>query len=241
MVDDLSCKSSSFLEAAHELVEADHALPKHLHQLYMQTNRGDAQTGSDPVDPLAKYFDIDFRMFKFLFPTYLIVSILSLSLAWWQVWYAQKWESNHTGLRHFAVLVRGLHTESTSPKEVLDHVIKHSELPASDFIGVSIAYDVIDVADDMEVLVDDWGKKEPVPKDDLKWYFLPYGDRLFVDCEARETPEPKEMLADLKGSGAAIVVMQTMDGAQKLIDKQSLPPLREDHDEHLTTDSVRDE
>jgi hypothetical protein len=234
VVDDLSCKSSSFLEAAHELIEADHMLPKHLYNLYMQK-------GIDPDDPLAKYFDIDFRMFKFLFPTYVIVSLLSLSLAWWQVWYAQKWESNHVGLRHFAVLVRGLHTESTSPTEVLEHIIKHSDVPASDFIGVSIAYDVKDVSDDLEVLVDDWGKTEQVPPDTLAWYFLPFGDRLFVDCEARETAAPKEMLANLKGSGACICVMHTVDAANKLIAKQTLPPLREDHDEHLTTDTVRDE
>jgi hypothetical protein len=231
MVDDLSCKSSSFLETATELIEADHMLPKHL---YMQT-------GIDPEDPLAKYFDIDWRMFKFLFPTYVIVSLLSLSLAWWQVWYAQKWESNHTGLRHFAVLVRGLHSESTSPTEVLNHIIKHSELPESDFIGVSIAYDVIDCADDLEVLVDDWGKTEPVPKDDLRWYFLSVADKLFVDCEARDTPDPKTLTGDLKGSGAAIVVMQSVEAAHKLIEKATLPPLKEDHDEHLTTDTVRDE
>merc|ERR1719326_2612304 len=120
LVDDLSCKSSSFLEIAHELTEADHELPKHLYNLYVKQ-------GLDPDDPLAKYFDIDYRMFKFLFPTYVVVSFLSLSLAWWQVWYAQKWESNHTGLRHFAVLVRGLHPETTNPKEVLDHVVKHSD------------------------------------------------------------------------------------------------------------------
>merc|ERR1719473_1645156 len=227
----MSCTSSSFLEAANEMVEANEMLPKHLFM----------QSGLDPDDPLAKYFDIDYRMFKFLLPTYIVVTILSLALAWWQVWYAQHWESNHTGLRHFAVLVRGLHHESTNPKEVLDHIIKHSELPASDFIGVSIAYDVIDVADDLEVLVDDWGKTEPVPKDDIPWYYFPFADRLFVDCEAKESPDPKELLKDLRGSGAAIVVMQTVDAAEKLKEKGRLPPLKEDHDEHLTTDRMRDE
>jgi len=231
LVDDMSCTSSSFLEAANEMIETQDMLPKHLFM----------QTGLDPHDPLAKYFDIDWRMFKFLFPTYLVVTALSLTLAWWQVWYAQKWESNHTGLRHFAVLVRGLHHESTSPAEVLDHIIKHSEQPTTDFIGVSIAYDVMDVAEDLEVLVDDWGKTEPVPKDDLKWYFLPFADRLFVDCEARESPDARELLQDLKGSGAAIVVMQTVEAAHKLIEKGRLPPLKEDHDEHLTTATVRDE
>jgi hypothetical protein len=234
LVDDLSCKKSSFLDTGIDLIDADEMLPKHL---FKQLGRGDL----DPDDPLAKYFDIDFRMFKFLFPTYAVVSLLSLSLAWWQVWYAQKWESNHQGLRHFAVLVRGLQSESTSPKEVLDHVIKHSELPASDFIGVSIAYDVMDCADDLEVLVDDWGKKEPVPADQLPWYFLPYGDKLFVDCEAKDTPDPKELLQNLEGSGSAIVIMHTVDGAKKLIEKATLPPLKEDHDEHLTTAPVRDE
>jgi hypothetical protein len=123
----------------------------------------------------------------------------------------------------------------------LNHIIKHSELPESDFIGVSIAYDVIDCADDLEVLVDDWGKTEPVPKDDLRWYFLSVADKLFVDCEARDTPDPKTLTGDLKGSGAAIVVMQSVEAAQKLIEKATLPPLKEDHDEHLTTDTVRDE
>ena len=174
------------------MIKTQDMLPKHLFM----------QTGLDPDDPLAKYFDIDWRMFKFLFPTYLVVTALSLTLAWWQVWYANHWESNHTGLRHFAVLVRGLHHESTSPTEVLDHIIKHSELPASDFVGVSIAFDVMDVADDLEVLVDDWGKTEPVPKDDLKWYFLPFADRLFVECEARESPDARELLKNLNGSGA---------------------------------------
>merc|ERR1719267_350989 len=158
----MSCSAPSLLETAQELIEADYVLPKHLL----------LASGLDPDDPLAKYFDIDYRMFKFLLPTYIIVTVLSLTLAWWQVWYAQHWESNHTGLRHFAVLVRGLHSESTSPKEVLDHIIKHSDQPASDFVGVSIAYDVMEVSDELEVLVDDWGKTEPVPEDNLKWYFL---------------------------------------------------------------------
>jgi hypothetical protein len=231
LVDDLACSPESLLETAHYLVGEGHMLPKHLFM----------QSGLDPEDPLAKYFDIDYRMFKFLLPTYVVVTILSLSLAWWQVWYAGHWESNHTGLRHFAVLVRGLHHESVRPAEVLDHIVKHSELPASDFIGVSIAYDVIDVADDLEVLVDDWGKTEAVPKDTLPFYYLPFVDSLFVDCEAKESPDPKELLGSLKGSGSAIVVMQTVNAAHKLIEKGSLPPLKDEHDEYLTTSKVRDE
>merc|ERR1719271_1227431 len=99
----------------------------------------------------------------------------------------------------------------------------------------------MDVKDDLMVLEDDWGKTEPVPADTLKWYFLPFVDKLFVDCEAREAPAPKELLKGLQGSGAAIVVMQTVDAAQKLIKIQKLPPLKDDHGEHLTTDTVRDE
>jgi hypothetical protein len=200
------------------------------------------EAGIDPEDPLARYFDVDMRMFKFLLPTYLAVLLLSLMLSWWQLWFTHKWESNHTGLRHFAAMVNGLDHQSTSPTKVFEHIIEHSTLRREEFLGVSIAYDIYDCADDLEVMVDNWGKEEPVATDELPWWKLGFIDSFFVDIGPRVHQSPEDMVKGLTSSGHAILIMRTREARDKLVEKKKFPPVTGDPaDEHLTVSPVHDE
>jgi hypothetical protein len=229
----------AFVRASPTPANVSHAL---MTTIASQAPHALVAAGIDPKDPLAKYFDIDLRMFKFLVPTYLAVVLLSLILSWWQCWYTHKFESNHTGLRHFAVMVNGLDHKDTTPKHVFEHIIEHSTLPRDEFVGVSIAYDIYECADDLEVMVDNWGKEEPVAKDDVAWYKLPWLDSFFVDVGPREHEDPAAMVKHLSSSGSAIVIMRTSHSRDALVAKKKVPPLSGDlKDEHLTIDPVHDE
>jgi hypothetical protein len=197
--------------------------------------------GLDPDDPLAKYFDIDLRMFKFLGITYIFILFLSLALSWWQVWYVRRWESNHTGLRHFAVMISGLDKSATSPTVVLEHVIRHSGMDADDFVGVSIAYDIFDCTDDLELLVDNWAKDDNVPVDNLPPYYLKAVDSLLVDCGHRSHDNPHHLLSNLTSSGNCFVVLHHMEAVNALLKRGVLPPVEQYHEQELTVSKVRDE
>jgi len=237
---------SAALNMTHALVRAG-PTPANVSHALVTTIAASAphaliSAGLDPDDPLAKYFDVDLRMFRFLVPTYLAVVLLSLMLSWWQLWFTHKFESNHTGLRHFAVMVNGLDHNDTTPKHVFEHVIEHSTLPRDEFVGVSIAYDIYECADDLEVMVDNWGKEEPVAKDDVPWYKIPWLDSFFVDVGPREHEDPAAMVKHLTSSGSAIVVMRTAQSRDALVAKKKIPPMSGDlADEHLTVDAVHDE
>jgi len=172
------------------------------------------------------YDDLDRRMFLFLVPTYLAVLVLTLALSWWQLWYTHKWESNHTGMRHFAARVEGLAPGDVQHAPLLEHLAHHSGLPREDFVGVSIAYDIYAIADELEGHLDDWGKEAPVPRDNLPWWKIPVLDSLFVDHGPQERTSPVAAVQQLRCSGYAVLVLRTRAARDALVHRvRLLPPV----------------
>merc|ERR1719443_2324948 len=61
----------------------------------------------DEEDPMGRFFAVDKRMFKYLVPTYILVVLLSVFLAWWQERHTADWQRTRGGLHYFAVMISG--------------------------------------------------------------------------------------------------------------------------------------
>merc|ERR1719271_475071 len=91
-------------------------------------------------------------------------------------------------------------------------------------------------------MVDNWGKEEPVAKDELPWWKLGSIDSFFVDVGPRDHQSPEDIVRGLTSSGHAILVMRTRAARDKLVEKKKFPPMTGDPaDEHLAISPVHDE
>lgn len=210
-LDDVACRATSVNMSAMNMTNVT------LLQTLAAPDPADAPAVLGADSGLRHFFPMERRMFRFLWPAYLAVMVLALTISYYQERTTRKWDKHR--LWHFAVMVRNLPADAVDCEALTEHLRPH----CTKLKGVSIAYEAGKVQGQLEAISDEWqaGKSRVVQDFEGKYDV----EAFLVDVGPREHDDPTAVLSELTCAGDAIAVFETQQAAMDLVKTyKSVPP-----------------